>query len=378
MTHPDRALGGLLALADVERAARTAMPRAVWDFVQGGSGEERSLVANRAALDARYLVPRVLRDVSRVSTAAPLAGEAAAMPVAVAPMAYQRLVHPAGEVASAEAARRAGVPFVVPLLSSVPVEEIAETGAALWFQMYPLRDREAMSGVLARAEAAGCRALVLTVDVPRMGRRLRDMRNSFALPPGVGAAHLGEPAGETTRRRRVGMSAVARHTREAFDPALRWEDLEWLREQTGMPLILKGVLHPEDARRAAASGVQGLIVSNHGGRQLDGAVPGFEALPAIREATPPGIAVLYDGGVRSGADVLRALARGASGVLLGRPVLWGLAVGGRRGVEHVLSLLRQELDDAMALAGCRDVGEAAELVLSEIPRGGQHRRTASG
>lgn len=361
-------LSSALCLADVAVAARASVPSPVWDFVEGGSGAELSLAANREALDALYLVPQVLRDVSEVSMACRMLGTPGGMPVAVAPMAYQRLLHAEGELAVARAAAAAGIPFTVPLLSSVAMERVAAAGARMWFQAYWLRDRGLLMELICRAEAVGCRALVFTVDVPRMGRRLRDMRSGFALPDHVSAAHLTVDGASAAQRGTDGVSAVAAHTKEIFDQSLSWNDLEWLRERTTLPLVLKGVLAPEDAVRAARAGVQALIVSNHGGRQLDGAPPGIEMLPRVREAVEGECELLVDGGIRSGTDVLRALALGASGVLLGRPVLHGLAAGGEQGVTRVLTLLREELDDAMALSGCGTTAEASSLTLAQVGR----------
>ncbi|SEP94789.1 alpha-hydroxy acid oxidase [Lentzea albida] len=357
-----------VCLADLATAARSVTPDDVWDFVEGGSGAELSLVANRAALDDVYLVPRVLRDVSRPHASRVLLGTSTTMPVVVAPMAYQRLLHPDGELAAARAARSAGIPFTVPMLSSVAVEEVARSEADLWFQLYWLRDRAMTVDLLARAEAAGCRAIVLTVDVPLMGRRLRDLRNGFTLPRDVVAAHFPDAAA-TTQLQRAGTSAVAEHTRDAFDPSLSWSDIDWLRSATELPIVLKGLLAPQDAARAARTGVDAVVVSNHGGRQLDGALPGIRALPAVRDAVDDSCDVLLDGGIRSGVDVVKALALGASGVLVGRPVLHGLALDGTRGVEDALALLRAELDHALALAGCRDLGDAAGLATTTGTRG---------
>jgi 4-hydroxymandelate oxidase len=351
----------LLSVRDSERDASLAMPPGVRDFVAGGSGAELTLAANRAALDSVFLVPRVLRGVVSGDPATGLVGCPSAMPVAVAPMAYQRMVHPDGEVAMARAAKEAGIPIAVSTLSSCSIEEIAAVGAVTWLQLYWLRDRAPMMDLIRRAEQAGCGALMLTVDVPRMGRRLRDLRNGFSLPPGVTAVNLGgDPAG-LTRKGAVGSSGPAEHTAAVFDPTLSWQDVAWLQEQTGLPLVLKGILDPDDARRAADLGVTALVVSNHGGRQLDGALASATALPAVREAVAGRCEVMLDSGVRGGTDVLRALALGASGVLLGRPALWGLACGGARGAAQVLALLREELVDAMTLAGCPDVASAGLL-----------------
>ncbi|OPF82261.1 alpha-hydroxy-acid oxidizing enzyme [Streptomyces antioxidans] len=347
-------------LADLERAAAAVLPPDVRDFVAGGSGDELTLAANRAAFDRTFLVPRVLRDVSRCTTDATLLGRPAAMPLAVAPVAYHRLVSGDGELATARAAKAAGVPFAVSTLSSVPVEEITAVGGAVWFQLYWLRDGARTLELARRAEDAGCEALVLTVDVPWMGRRLRDVRNRFALPAEVRAANI--DAGGTAHIRPAGDSAVAAHTSEAFSPALTWATVDRLREHTRLPLVLKGVLAREDALRAAEAGVDALVVSNHGGRQLDGAVPSLDALAELAPVLDGHrCELLLDGGVRSGTDILRALALGAAGVLVGRPVIWGLAAAGEAGARRVFELLATELRTALGLAGCADVTVARTL-----------------
>ncbi|MFI1170066.1 alpha-hydroxy acid oxidase [Streptomyces melanogenes] len=346
---------------DFATLAERSLPAPVWDFLAGGSGEELTLAANRAALDAVTLVPRVLTGGAGRTTGADLLGTAAALPLAVAPMAYQRLLHPDGEAATARAAKAAGVPFVLSTLSSVPVEEITALGADTWFQLYCLRDRAATTELVRRAERAGCTALMVTVDVPVMGRRLRDLRHGFALPPEVAPAHLDPAATGRTHDKRAGSSAVAEHTAEAFASDLDWDDLARLRTDTRLPLIVKGVLDPRDAARAAALGADAVVVSNHGGRQLDGAATGIDLLPAVREAVPDGCRVLLDSGIRSGTDVLKALALGADGVLLGRPVLWGLAVDGEQGVREVLRLVESELRAALTLSGCAGPAEARRL-----------------
>lgn len=351
----------LLDIDELADLARAVLPGQVWDYVAGGSQTETSLAGNRSAFTPLRVLPRVLRDVSGVSAATTLFGSAAAVPVAVAPMAYQRLVHPDGELAAARAARAAGVPYTVATLSSTTVEEVAAAGGTLWFQLYWLRDRGVVAELLGRAEAAGCRALLLTVDVPKLGRRRRDVRNGFALPPEVVAAHLTDATVAHQRRDRG--SALEDFVSSALDPSLSWPDLEWLRARTQLPLVLKGVLDPVDAAHAASTGVDGLVVSNHGGRQLDGAAAPIDVLPAVCEAFGERGPVLLDSGVRSGLDVLKAMALGASGVLLGRPVLWGLAVGGEAGVRRVLSLVGEELTDAMALAGCPDLASVRRLTV---------------
>ncbi|MGX1133818.1 4-hydroxymandelate oxidase [Streptomyces glaucescens] len=350
-----------LTVADVAELAARRVPGDVLDFVNGGSGDESTQAANRAALDAVRLVPRVLAGAREPDTSGELVRSSVGMPLATAPMAYQRLLHPDGELAAARAARAVGVPFVISTLSSYSLEEIAAVGGTVWFQLYWLRDRDAVLDLVRRAEAAGCEALVVTVDVPRMGRRLRDVRNGFGLPSHVRAVNLG-PAPETSAHRREdGRSAVATHTAEAFDPALGWDDLAWLRDRTDLPLLVKGVLDPRDAVRAVDAGADGLIVSNHGGRQFSAAVASVTALPRVLDAVGGRCSVLLDSGVRTGTDVLRALALGADGALCGRPLLWGLALDGEAGALHVLELLRDELREALLLAGCPDLTAARQL-----------------
>ncbi|MEV5019780.1 alpha-hydroxy acid oxidase [Streptomyces sp. NPDC053780] len=347
-----------LHLAEFERAARDALPRHIWDFLAGGSGTETTLIANRTALERIFVIPRMLRDLTDNNTAADVLGHPADMPVAVAPIAYQQLFHPEGELAAARAARDAGVPYTICTLSSVPLEEIAAVGGRPWFQLYWLRDQKRSLELVRRAEDCGCEAIVFTVDVPWMARRLRDMRNGFALPPWVTAANLQSPA--AAHRRIRGASAIADHTAREFAPA-NWDSVAAVCARTNLPVVLKGILAAEDARRAVETGVSGVVVSNHGGRQLDGAVPAIEVLPEIAAAVADGCQVLLDGGIRSGQDILKALALGASAVLVGRPMMWGLATAGQDGAREVLELLAVELRDAMGLAGCESVHDAGRL-----------------
>ncbi|MEU9850940.1 alpha-hydroxy acid oxidase [Streptomyces sp. NPDC047985] len=350
-----------LSLRDVARSAAANLPPEIWDFISGGSGDEGVLRRNRAALDRVCLTPRVLRGSARPSTAGLMLGAPVRLPVAVAPIAYQQLLDEQGELAAARAAAAAGVPYIASTLSSFTIEDIAVQGAATWFQLYWLRNRSRVDELVARAETAGCRALVLTVDVPRMGRRLRDARRGFSLPPSVRAANLPSDEGHTATVCLDGTSAIMRHTAEALEPALSWADVERLRERTRLPLVLKGILDPADAVRAADAGADAVVVSNHGGRQFDSAPASIDALADVVAAVPGTCEVLLDSGVRSGTDILRALALGARGVLIGRPVLWGLACGGEQGVGDVLSLLRQEFEDALAIGGCADLDDAHRL-----------------
>jgi 4-hydroxymandelate oxidase len=354
--------GLLVSVADAEQLAAARLPRPVRDFIAGGSGAELTARASLAAFDDVYLVHRVLADVSKCEAAATLVGCAAALPVAVAPMAYQRMVHPDGELALAEACAQARIPYIAAMLSSMSIEQVAQAGGCLWLQLYWLRDRGLTTELVRRAEAAGYRALVLTVDVPELGRRLRDLRNGFRFPDGIYPANLTADGSATSKQPGgLGQSAVARHTAEIFDPSLNWSDVDWLAEQTSLPLILKGILDADDARRAADLGVAGIVVSSHGGRQLDGAVPSIMALPWIVEAAGERCQIMLDSGVRSGLDVLKAVALGATGVLLGRPALWGLAIDGRRGAAEVIALLAEEIRHSMALAGCPDIAAVAGL-----------------
>ncbi|MEO6500994.1 MAG: alpha-hydroxy acid oxidase [Jatrophihabitantaceae bacterium] len=353
-----------VSLNDFEARAKSLLPPEVWDFIAGGSGSEITLRANRQALDSVAVYPRVLGGALR-GTEASLLGTSTSMPIAVAPMAYQRLVHPAGEVAMAEAACQADIPLMLSALSSCPVEEIARTGAKIWFQLYWLQDRPKLEQLIGRAQAAGSTALVVTLDVPIMGRRLRDVRNQFALPAEVVAANLTDGSASRAHLARPGESAIAAHTSEMIGPALTWSDLEWLRARTNLPLAVKGILDPRDAVRAVEIGADAVVVSNHGGRQLDGAPASTTALAAVVAEVGQQCQVLLDSGIRSGMDVLRALALGASGVLVGRPLLWALAVDGAAGAAQALSLLRTEFRESLILAGCADPAAARELRIDQ-------------
>ncbi|WP_088964584.1 alpha-hydroxy acid oxidase [Micromonospora purpureochromogenes] len=354
--------GPPVCLGDFAELARAAVPPGVWDYVDGGSGAETTLAANRAALDRVAVLPRMLTGVDDPRTAATLLGREQAMPVAVAPMAYQRLLHPDGESALAAAAGAAGVPYVLSTLSSTTIEEVTAAGAGpVWFQLYWLRDRALVADLLDRAHTAGCAALMVTVDVPVLGRRRRDVRNGFALPPDVTAANLPGGRDDLAHTGTPGVSAIAAHTGAVFAPALTWADLDWLRDRTPLPLLVKGILDPRDAVRAVQVGADAVVVSNHGGRQLDGAPATATVLPEVVAAVAGRAEVLLDSGIRSGTDVLRALALGATGVLLGRPMLWALAAGGRAGAETALALLAAELRDALTLAGCADPAAARDL-----------------
>jgi 4-hydroxymandelate oxidase len=342
----------LLCFEDYRRAARERVTPEIWDFIEGGADTERTVAANRRAFGRVDLRPRALVDTEVCDTRTAILGAALGTPLAVAPTAYHRLVHPDGEVATAQGAGAADALYVVSIFASRTLEDIAASASGpLWLQLYWLRQRDALAGLIDRAGAAGYRALVLTVDIPRMGRRLRDMRNGFAIGPECAAVNLDAALMASAHKRGAGTSALAVHTGQAIDPTVTWADLAWLRERSELPIVLKGILTAEDARLAVAHGADAIIVSNHGGRQLDGAVPSLLALPEVVAAAGGSCPVLVDGGVRSGGDAFAALALGAQAVFLGRPVLWGLAVGGAAGVAGLLDLATGELAHTMALAG---------------------------
>lgn len=349
-----------LTLAELARLAESNLDPAVWDFIEGGAGEERTLAANRDAFDRVWLRPTVFagNGTPRIDTT--VLGRRWAAPFGVAPLAYQTLAHPDGELATVRAAGQAGVPVVVSTFAGRAFEELAEAGTApLWLQVYCFRDRAITRSLVERAERAGFEALMVTADTPHLGRRLRDARNEFRLPPTVRPANL--PAGD--------YASPSAQARAQFDPALDWSVIDWLRSVSDLPIVVKGVLTARDALQAVKSGADGIVVSNHGGRQLDGAPATLSVLPEIATAVADKCPVLFDGGIRRGADVLTALALGADAVLVGRPVLHGLAVGGQAGVAQVLDILRTELVDAMSLAGVGASAEAgSDLVMASEPK----------
>jgi 4-hydroxymandelate oxidase len=353
----------LLNLEEFERAAEALLPRDVYDYYAGGAEDERTVRANREAYAHYALLPRTLVDVSRVDAGLDLFGLRINSPVLIAPTAFQKLAHPDGEAAAARAAAAFGTVYVASTVATLPIEVIAQASSALlWFQLYVFRDREITRELVQRAEAAGCRALCLTVTVPVQGKRERDSRNRFRLPEGIEMANfVGLRQARFPAAAGSGLDAfIARE----FDPSLGWDAIDWLASVSRLPVLLKGVCHPQDARLASDHGVAGIIVSNHGGRQLDSAIASLDALPGVAQAAAGRLPVLVDGGVRRGTDVLKALALGATATLIGRPALWGLAVGGQPGVEMVLRLLHEELVRAMALCGLPDLrGVGPDLVV---------------
>ena len=357
---------GLVTLADHEQHARTQLDDNAWAYFSGGAADEISLRANRSAWDALPLWPRVLRPLAGGHTRVPLLGRTLAHPILLAPVAFQRMAHPDGELAMAYAAAALGAGVVLSTQASVSLESVAQAvlpdpgRGPLWFQLYLQPDRGFTQALVQRAEAAGYEALVLTVDAPTSGVRDRERRAGFRLPPGVGPVNLAGLQAPAPSALGPGQSAL-------FDGLLHhaptWDDIAWLQSITRLPVLLKGVLHPADARQAVSVGAAGLIVSNHGGRTLDTAPATVTALPRVVQAVGGAVPVLVDGGIRRGTDVLKAMALGASAVLVGRPAVWGLANAGAAGVAHVLRLLRDELEVAMALTGCATLAEATPALL---------------
>lgn len=346
----------IAALSDYEAFARERIEPGAWAYINGGVGDEWTLRENVAAFARLPLRTRVLRPMQGASTALTLFGCAMAVPILIAPTAFHRLVHPDGELATALAASATDTAMVVSTQASFTIEDIAAGGSGpLWFQLYIQPDREFTERLIARAEAAGYRALVLTVDSPVNGVRNAEARAGFALPPHIRAVNL-----EGMRHPAPAPEGALLFGTPLLESATTWEDIAWLRSLTSMPLLLKGIVDPDDARRALDCGIDGLIVSNHGGRTLDGVPAGIDLLPPIAHVVAGQVPLLMDGGVRRGVDVLRALALGADAVMVGRPILHALATAGALGVAHALRVLRAEFELAMALTGCRspdDIGE---------------------
>lgn len=347
-------LESLLNLDDVETRAQALLSPAVWNFIAGGAADELTLRWNRERFQDLRLRPRVLRDLGSLDTATQLFGQRMPLPLLLAPTAGHRYTHPEGELATARGAASLGVTMVLSSGTHTPVEDvIAAGGRPVWYQLYVLKDRGLTRALVERVQAAGASALCLTVDSPLDGPRYRQQRSPLEIPPGVTYPHLAgarEPASIQTLDQVV--------------PAdLTWKDVEWLRSITRVPLLLKGIMDPRDALTGLAAGADGIIVSNHGGRCLDTQPATIEALPAVAAAVAGQAPVLVDGGVRRGTDIVKALALGASAVLVGRPYVYGLALAGDAGVAHVIKLLRNELRMAMALLGCPDLAAIDREVL---------------
>jgi lactate 2-monooxygenase len=372
-----RGLGGEtpsvpVAVTDLEERAREAMDERAANYVFAAAGSETTMGANREALERRRIVPRMLRDVAERDLATEVLGTAMPAPLLLAPIGVQKVVHPDGELATARAAAALGLPMIASTASAYTLEEIAEAGgeAPRWFQLYWPNDRRLVESFVGRAEAAGYGAIVVTVDTFIPGWKPRDLQQAW-LPflEGMGNANFFQDPVfradlEQTPEEDQG-AATGHYLGVYVNPSLTWDDLEWLRELTSLPILVKGIQHVEDAREATRRGIDGIVVSNHGGRQVDGAIASLDALPAIAEAVGDDLAVLFDSGIRGGADAIKALALGADAVLLGRPYIWGLALEGQQGVETVLKMVLAELDLTMALCGYTRPDQLGPTALAE-------------
>lgn len=346
----------LLNIADYARAARSKLSTDVCDYFEGGALDEVTLRENTAGWERLKLYYRVLAGVGTRDMTTAVLAQPISMPVVVAPTAFHKLACEAGEIAAAKAAKAAGTLFILSSLSNTAMEAVfAEAASPRWFQLYIYKDRAITLELVQRAEAAGAEAIVLTVDAPGLGTRERDTRNRFRLPDGLAVENLA-PLGKG-QMPEVSGSGLAAYVRENFKADLGFDDLDWLCGSTRLPVVVKGVCRGDDARRTAEHGAKAVVVSNHGGRQLDTAPPTCQVLPHVVEAAGDLCEIYVDGGIRRGSDVLKAVALGARAVLVGRPVLWGLCVDGEQGATDVLEILRRELDEAMLLCGCTKISD---------------------
>jgi L-lactate dehydrogenase (cytochrome) len=370
-------------IEDLRSLAKKRVARAIFEYVDCGSYAEQTLRANRADLDAIALRQRVGIDVERRSTRTTMAGQEVAMPVALAPTGLTGLNWADGEILAARAAERFGVPFTLSTMSICSIEDVAgEVTKPFWFQLYVMRDRGFAASLIERAKQAKCSALMLTLDLQIQGQRHRDLKNGLVVPPrltlGTFLDVLGKPSWALNvlrgRRKSFGnlegripdaksLTTLSQWIAGQFDPTLSWKDVAWVKNLWGGKLVLKGILDAEDAKIAASSGADAIVVSNHGGRQLDSTISSIRALPEIADAVGDRVEVWFDGGIRSGQDVLKALALGARGTMIGRAFLYGLGAMGEAGVTRALEIIRNELDVSMALCGVRDVKDASRSIL---------------
>ncbi|AOB29042.1 MULTISPECIES: alpha-hydroxy acid oxidase [Bordetella] len=376
-------LSTITCIEDLRVIAQKRVPRMFYDYADSGAWTESTYRANESDFQRIKLRQRVAVDMEGRSLRTTMAGSDAVMPVAIAPTGLTGMQHADGEILAARAAAEFGVPFTLSTMSICSIEDVAQgSGKPFWFQLYVMRDREFVGDLIDRAKAAGCSALVLTLDLQILGQRHKDIKNGLSAPPKPTLRNLIDLAFKprwclgmlATRRRTFGnivghakgvtdLSSLSSWTAEQFDPRLSWDDVEWIKRRWGGKLILKGILDAEDARLAAESGADALIVSNHGGRQLDGAVSSISALPAIADAVGSRIEVWMDGGIRSGQDVLKAVALGARGTMIGRAFLYGLGAYGQAGVTRALEILYKEMDVTMALCGRKHIGQIDRGIL---------------
>ncbi|WP_374535462.1 alpha-hydroxy acid oxidase [Chitinimonas taiwanensis] len=373
----------ITSIEDLRVLAERRVPRMFYDYADSGSWTESTYRANSADFQAIKLRQRVAVDMRNRSLHSQMAGQAVSMPVALAPTGLTGMQHADGEILAARAAEKFGVPFTLSTMSICSIEDVAaHTTAPFWFQLYVMRDRAFIEALIERARAARCSALVLTLDLQILGQRHKDLKNGLSAPPKPTLRNILNLLGKPrwclgmlgTRRHGFGnivghakgvgdLSSLSAWTAEQFDPALSWNDVEWIKQRWGGKLILKGIMDVEDARLAAQSGADALIVSNHGGRQLDGAPSSIQALPAIVEAVGKDIEVWLDSGIRSGQDVLKALALGAKGTMIGRAFLYGLGAMGEAGVTRALEIIQRELDLSMAFCGHTDIRQVDQRIL---------------
>ncbi|XP_029292970.1 2-Hydroxyacid oxidase 1 [Cottoperca gobio] len=363
--------GQRVCVSDFEEEAKKVLPKAVYDYYRSGADEQNTLADNVAAFNRWHLIPRVLRDVSTVDLSISLLGQKLSMPICVAATAMQRMAHPEGETATVRACRAVGTGMMLSSWATSTIEEVmsamtASVGGVMWLQLYIYKDRELTLSLVRRAEEAGYKAIFVTVDTPYLGRRLDDMRNHFKLPPHLSMSNFSSASLAFSEGNYGNDSGLAVYAAKAIDPTLCWDDITWLKKHTHLPVIVKGVLNGEDAVLAVNYGVDGVLVSNHGARQLDGVPATLDVLEEVVRAVQGRCDVYMDGGVRRGSDVLKALALGAKAVFIGRPVLWGLACQGEQGVSEILELLKEELRLAMALSGCRSVSEVSRSLVRRV------------
>ncbi|MGE3144335.1 MAG: L-lactate dehydrogenase [Pseudorhodoplanes sp.] len=378
----------IACIDDLRDLARRRVPRAFFDYADSGSYSEQTLRANRSDLESILLRQRVMVDVSARDTSTTIVGQKIAMPLVLAPVGLLGMQHGDGEILAARAANAAGIPFTLSTMSIGSIEDVAEaTGKPFWFQLYVIRDREFIKDLLQRARAANCSALVLTVDLQVLGQRHRDVRNGLTVPMQIKLSNVIDTAMKPrwivnmarAKRKTFGniagrvkgmenVNSLAQWTQDQFDPALNWKDVEWIKGQWGGKLIIKGILDVEDARIARDVGADAIVVSNHGGRQLDGAPSSISALPKVADAVGAQLDIMFDGGIRTGSDLVRALALGAKCCMIGRPYVWGLGAMGGAGVAKAIECLHKELVTTMALTGTRSVSEIGPQVLADWPR----------
>lgn len=373
----------ITCIEDLRRLAQRRVPRMFYEYADSGAWTETTYRENESDFTRIKLRQRVAVDIDRRSVASTMIGQPVSMPVALAPTGLTGMQHADGEILAARAAAQAGVPFTLSTMSICSIEDVAEhSSAPFWFQLYVMRDRDFIHRLIDRARVAGCSALVLTLDLQVMGQRHKDIRNGLTAPPRMTLANVANLMTRPrwclnmlrTQRRTFrniaghiegldDLRALSSWTNQQFDPTLSWDDVKWIRDRWGGKLILKGILDAEDVEPAIASGADALIVSNHGGRQLDGALSSIRALPAIVDAAGDRIEVHFDGGVRSGQDVLKAVAIGARAVYIGRPFLYGLGAMGEKGVTMALEIIRKELDITMGFCGRRDIRDVDRSIL---------------